>query len=273
MNRREFCAGISAAFLLHACGKAVEAVPADIEKKTILRFTVASDWHYGEPNTNYNLFFDEFKSAFSAFSQSSPSDFIVLNGDIIHNDPVLLQPAATKLKTLHPKLYVTQGNHDRVNEAAWTAAWGMPLNHDFTLNNQAFLLGTTATEKGMFQCPDMNWFTQKLEQYKGMDNIFIFLHITPVKWTSGAQDCSDFQELIKKYPNVRAVFNGHDHEQDSIKLLGNVPFMFDGHIGGSWGTYYRGFRVVELKDDNTVITYMMDPAKKINTTTFKKNMV
>ncbi|MFB9863598.1 metallophosphoesterase family protein [Rufibacter immobilis] len=114
-----------------------------------------------------------------------------------------------------------------------------------------------------------NGFAQKLEQYKQAKNIFIFLHITPVKWTSGAVDCPEFQQLLLKYPNVRAVFNGHDHEQDSIKLLENkIPFMFDGHIGGSWGTYYKGFRVVELKEDNSLVTYLMDPLQKKNQATF-----
>jgi len=39
--------------------------------------------------------------------------------------------------------------------------------------------------------------------------------------------------------------------------------MFDGHFGGSWGTGYRGFRVVELLDDGMLQTYLMDPDKKI----------
>jgi hypothetical protein len=43
----------------------------------------------------------------------------------------------------------------------------------------------------------------------------------------------------------------------------NIPFLFDSHVGGSWGTPYRGFRVVELLNDGTLVTYMMNPTEKL----------
>ncbi len=268
MKRRDFCKSVGMALVLQACGKSSIATSEEIEKKTIFRFAVASDWHYGEANTNYLESFDAFKLAFKEFSKGSPSEFLMMNGDIIHNTPSFLTPAANLLKTAHQNIYVTQGNHDRVTESVWEEAWGIKFNHDFTVGNQAVLLGTTVLPNGTYTCPNLNWFEQKLEQYKNAQNIFIFLHITPVKWTSGAVDCLDFQKMLEKYPNVRAVFNGHDHEQDHIKMLGKIPFMFDGHICGSWGTAYKGFRIVELKEDNSMVTFMMNPYNRINRTTF-----
>jgi hypothetical protein len=47
-----------------------------------------------------------------------------------------------------------------------------------------------------------------------------------------------------------------------------IPFMFDSHFGGSWGTTYRGFRVVELAKDNSFVTYIMNPKDKINLAAF-----
>ncbi|MCW3463137.1 metallophosphoesterase family protein [Chitinophaga nivalis] len=272
MNRRDFLRGVSAAVVIQACGKIVTAATRQhLSRETVFRFVVASDWHYGQPGTDATQFYHDLQKAFAAYQAQYPCEFFVLNGDVIHNDPALLLPAATLLKQLHPRLYVTRGNHDMVTPAAWEQAWGFPLCHDVVIKDQVILLGDTANEKGQYLCPDVSWFTAKLEQYKSASNIFIFLHITPVKWTKSGVDCPEFQDLIRKYPNVRAVFNGHDHDQDGVKLLDDkIPFLFDGHMGGSWGTDYRGFRVVELKTDGSMVSYLMNPYHKQAERTFAK---
>lgn len=256
--------------VITACGSVVKAATrGHLERKTVFRFAMGSDWHYGQPGTASAQFFHDLQSAFHTYQQENPCEFFVLNGDVIHNDPQLLLPASKLLKTLHPRIFTTRGNHDMVTAEAWQQAWGFPLNHDVVVKNQVILLGDTADEKGKYLCPDMPWFSQKLEQYKDAENIFIFLHITPVKWTDNAVDCPEFQALVKKYQHVRAVFNGHDHDQDSVKMLDSqVPFLFDGHVGGNWGTNYHGFRIVELKDDNSILTFVMNPHSKQDERTF-----
>jgi hypothetical protein len=42
-----------------------------------------------------------------------------------------------------------------------------------------------------------------------------------------------------------------------------LPYLFDAHFGGNWGTEYRGFRVVEVMKDNSILTYMMNPTVRI----------
>lgn len=51
-------------------------------------------------------------------------------------------------------------------------------------------------------------------------------------------------------------------------MLGNVPHLYDSHIGGNWGTSYKGFRIVEVLKDNTIQTYVMNPVSKVNNTTY-----
>lgn len=249
--------------LLMPGGMVTPVKAAAIRKKSILRFAVTSDGHYGESNTPFEAYFSTMTNALNNFHLTNPIDFCVINGDIIHNDPAFLQPASEAIKLCRMPVYVTKGNHDMVSGELWNQTWKMGINHDVVLKDNVLLLGATADEKGKYICPDQDWFTAKLKAYKDARNVFIFLHITPVKWTEHAVDCPHFQKLLSNSTHVSAVFNGHDHDQDGIKFLGNIPFLFDGHFGGSWGTAYRGFRIVELLEDNSLLTYMMDPFQKL----------
>ena len=65
--------------------------------------------------------------------------------------------------------------------------------------------------------------------------------------------------MLSKHKNVKAVFHGHEHDQDGIFKKDETSFIFDSHIGGSWGTDYKGFRVVEVLKNNSLVTYMMNP--------------
>jgi hypothetical protein len=176
----------------------------------------------------------------------------------------MLPLAKKHLDELKMPYHVTQGNHDRVNETVWKQTWNVPFNYSFTIGKQVFLLGTTSNEKGEYICPDLDWMHHQLEKYKHAHNIFLFIHITPVKWTDNAIDCPEFISLLKDYKNVRAVFNGHDHDQDDMKVKEGIPFLFDSHIGGSWGTSYKGFRMVEVMHDNTIATYISNAGAKLN---------
>ncbi|MEY3159885.1 MAG: hypothetical protein RLZZ49_1365, partial [Bacteroidota bacterium] len=40
--------------------------------------------------------------------------------------------------------------------------------------------------------------------------------------------------------------------------------IFDSHVGGNWGTAYRGYRIVELYKNGTMLTYIMNPTERIN---------
>jgi len=63
---------------------------------------------------------------------------------------------------------------------------------------------------------------------------------------------------------VRAVFHGHDHQEDDIKYFKNKPFIFSGHFGGSWGVEYKGYRIVEYSSVDSIITYQANPLAMAN---------
>jgi 3',5'-cyclic AMP phosphodiesterase CpdA len=271
ISRRKFIKDISSASLLLWGGSVLNITAAEakaLTKKSTLRFVVASDGHYGQPGTEFDAFQQMLIKHVTDFHAASPLDLCVVNGDIIHDGKELLTPAKAFLDKLPVKYYVTKGNHDLVSDEHWKEVWGMPVNHDVVVNNSGLLFATTSNEKGEYLSPDLAWMQTALEKHSKRKNVFIFIHIPQAKWTKNGIETPAFFELIKKHKNVRAVFHGHEHDQDSVKMVDNVPYMFDSHIGGSWGTSYRGFRVVELLKDNSIVTYILNPTEKLNQASF-----
>lgn len=266
MLRRKFLKEGSAALLILASGKIVRLSNQYEEwfEKPVLRFVVASDGHYGQKNTEYEKYFATLVDRINELHEENPFKFCVFNGDIIHDDKKWFTDAKKALDKLSMKYYVSQGNHDNCTADEWQQVWKMPVNIDFRVKKNSVLIGTTSNVEGTYLPPDIKWFSQKLEEHKTQQSIFIFVHINPVKQTAGSVNSPEFFELISRYKNVKAVFNGHDHDQDNIKMKGTIPFIFDSHVGGNWGTAYRGFRIVELRKDNSLLTYVLNPSEKIN---------
>jgi hypothetical protein len=227
-----------------------------------LRFAVASDGHYGQKNTDYELFFKDIVKHLNQEKKKNQLDFALFNGDLIHDDPKFLPLAKNAFDKLKMPYYTTQGNHDMVSKEVWQQTWGYPVNHDFVLGDYAFLLGTTSNEKGQYLCADVSWLSERLDFHANKKYVFIFLHITQKSWTKNAVDCPDVINAIEKHNNVAAIFHGHDHDEDSLKKISDQSprnYFFDGHFGGSWGTPYRGYRIVEIYKDETVYTYQFNP--------------
>ena len=267
MNRRKFLKQSSATLLVLGSGKIIklnENYQDWLSKKPVLRFVVASDGHYGQKDTEFEKYFNELTGHINDLHAKDPFAFCVFNGDIIHDDKKWLPDSKKVLDKLALKYYVSQGNHDRCTSEEWEQLWGMPVNLDFTNKKNSFLIGTTSNAEGTYLPPDINWFAKKLEEHKKQDNIFVFVHINPVKLTKYGVESKEFAELLLTYKNIKAVFNGHDHDEDSIRMFNNTPYIFDAHVGGNWGTDYRGFRIVELRKDNSLLTYVLNPIEKLN---------
>ena len=271
ISRRHFVKNISfaSAFFMGGGFQSLSSQDVDALKDQVkMRFAVASDAHYGQPNTPYEAMMDTIIDKINLFHGSNPLDFCVMNGDIVHDEKSFLAQAKQKIDGLKVPYFVTRGNHDKCSSDYWEQVWNMPLNHQKVVKNSLVLLGDTSNEQGTYVSPDLAWLEAQLEANKKRKNIFLFLHIPQAKWTKNGIETPAFFELIKKYPNIRAVFHGHEHDQDGVQMIGKLPFLFDSHIGGSWGTPHKGFRVVELLNSGTVITYLMDPTVKKNELTY-----
>jgi DNA repair exonuclease SbcCD nuclease subunit len=265
-SRREFIKGLSYGAALVVGGSFQSLSASEIfhsRSKVKLRFLVASDSHYGQANTAYDAMLDEFLKEANQFHISNPLDFCVINGDIIHDEPKFMPEAKLKYDQLNIPYFVTKGNHDKISDDEWNSIWEMPVNHQVEIDKNGIILVTTSNVNGDYLSPNLEYLRTQLDASTKLKNVFLFVHIPQTKRTNNGIETPAFFELLENYPNVKAVFHGHEHDQDGITFKSDIPFIFDAHIGGSWGTKYRGFRVVELMKDNSIVTYMMNPREEI----------
>ncbi|MFT5886087.1 MAG: putative phosphodiesterase [Arcticibacterium sp.] len=265
-TRREFIRRFSAAATLITVSgfQSLQAEEFMNGKDAVkLRLIIASDAHYGQPDTPFKKMSETFVEKANAFHQAASCDFCVLNGDIIHNEAKFMPIAKRTFDKLNMPLYATQGNHDHVTPMAWEEIWGMPVNHTFSKKGYKIILTTTSNEAGEYLSPNLPWLSNALEKAKDK-SVLLFVHIPQTKWTRHAIETPAFFELLSKHKNVKAVFHGHEHEEDGIYIKNEIPFVFDSHIGGSWGTDYKGFRVVEVMKNGNIVTYMMNPDVEIS---------
>jgi len=267
-TRRDFIKKLSlgSAFLLTGGLEVLNAKDVlAMRARVAFRFVVASDGHYGQPNTEFDSFFNTLTAQINTFHQKQPIQACIINGDIIHDETTLMSASKQKLDALKMPYYVTQGNHDHATAEYWQQVWQVPLNYEATFKKNTLMMMSTSNEKGEYLSPDLKWLDNRLAAHKKQNNVFLFLHIPQYKWTKYAIDTPAFFDVVNKYKNVRAAFHGHEHEEDGIKMKDGIPYVFDAHFGGNWGTAYRGFRVVEvMKDNSSIITYMMNPAEKLS---------
>ncbi len=222
------------------------------------RFAVASDGHLGEPNTPSDQYFTDLLMALKSLHQNAPIQFVVINGDLVHQTSTdLLPKAKAYLDQLPIPYYVTRGNHDRVSLNQWESVWGYATNHIVERQEATLVLLDTSNEAGDYLCGDSQWLNTTLKNTRSDRPIFLFMHIPYFRNTSGTDVCTDILTVLNKYPNVRAIFHGHDHTKDIGLTLGQT-ILFDGHFGSSWGTAYRGYRVVEGHPSNSYFTYQYD---------------
>ena len=135
----------------------------------------------------------------------------------------------------------------------------------------AFLVLNTADDKGNYVCPDIDWTKTHLQQSASKKQLFVFMHITPLSWTKNGLSCPDIVELFNNQQNLKAVFHGHDHDQDDVKENNGKYYFFDSHVAGNWGTAYNGYRIVEVLKSGEILTYQMNPSsqQKVNNKDFR----
>lgn len=231
-----------------------------------LRFAIASDGHLGDAKADDSTGdFADLVGALNSANSATPLDFVVLNGDLAdHGGVADEKKAKAALAALTMPLLVTQGNHDRLAAEEWTAVWGAPTNQVLTYGDYSLILANTSNQAGDELCADTAWLAQGLQKTSSQRAVLVVMHVTPNTWTQFGVNCPDVRTLIAGAGNVRAVFNGHDHDQVGVKMSLGVRYFFDGHFGGHWGTAEKTFREVELSPNELTTTVRTLSGKELN---------
>ena len=222
----------------------------------LLRIAAASDLHFGEAGTDYERFADVLIERLNAVHARTPLDLVVLNGDLTHHERFLAD-LHTRLKGLKPRLLAVQGNHDGATDEQWRNVWGHGFNHVLSVQGVRIVAAATSNAAGDYLCADGAWLAEQLDA-AGTDPVIVAFHITPMTWTKWGIDCPATVRLLGDHRNVVAVLNGHDHDEYGLKTAEGVPYLFDSHAGGHWGTDFRGFRVLELYANGRIETRVTD---------------
>jgi len=238
-----------------------------------LRFALVSDGHYGQPNTEYDQFYSNMVGWMQKEHKENHLDFVIVNGDLVHNRPDLLPKVKTTyLEKFGVPFYTIPGNHDFADAAIWKSVFGYEDTYTVDKGDIGLVFANTADTQGKYVCPNVNFLKASFEKFKDKSIVFVILHIPPHQWTPEDKtifvDCPEVIELMHSYPNIKAAFHGHDHSQDGVKYTNKLPHLFDSHFGGDWGTDYKGYRIVEVDLDNKIGTYQVNASQnpKLNST-------
>ncbi|MBB6270754.1 3',5'-cyclic AMP phosphodiesterase CpdA [Pedobacter cryoconitis] len=241
--------------------------------KLKLRFAIASDGHYGQPDTPFKKDHENIIQWLNEAHHVSPLNFVIINGDLVHDRPELLKEVKNNYyDRLKVPFYAIPGNHDHADTATWKSVFGYEDNYSFENNGIGFILANTSNTKGTYIAPNADFMKRELEKFKDLKTVFVILHIPPHLWgpENSFVDSPETVSLLHSYPNVKAVFHGHDHNLDAVFYTNKLPHFFDSHIGGNWGTSYRGYRIVEVDEANKITTYQVNASKSplLNETSF-----
>jgi|GEM_PF-248485 Predicted phosphohydrolases len=238
-----------------------------------LRFAIASDGHLGDAKAaDPAQDFADLVEAFNGVSATAGLDFAVLNGDLTDRGGVANEEKAkAALAGLTMPVLVTQGNHDRLTAEQWNAVWGAPANQALTYGGYSLILVNTSNQAGDELCANTAWLAEALKETAGQGAVLVVMHVTPNTWTKYGVDCPEVRSMIAAAGNVRAVFNGHDHDQIGMKMSLGVRYFFDGHFGGHWGTAQKTFREVELNPNGLTTTVRTTTGEELSRSSFSWN--
>lgn len=239
-----------------------------------LRFALASDGHYAQPGTDSDFFYSQLITWLSKEHEQNHLDFVIINGDLVHNRPDLLPKVKeTYLDKLPVPYHTIPGNHDFADAKIWKNVFGYEDKYTLEFDDIGFVLANTADTRGRYVCPDNAFLKASFDRFKSKKVVFAILHIAPHQWLPEENkiflNCAKTVELLHAYPNIKATFHGHDHSLDSVRYTSKLPHFFDSHFGGNWGTDYKGYRIVEVGQDNQISTYQVNASQnpKLNTNT------
>lgn len=218
----------------------------------VFKFITASDGHFGQPDTDFKT---SHINLIEAIQKEENVDFVVFNGDLIHDNPIYMPQVKDIYDSMEIPYYVVKGNHDRISEVKWTQLWNQPADHFFPYKGQyGVLILNSSNEAGDYLCVNTEFLKSALAELTLMSKIFVFIHISQNDWTRHGIGCREVMDILGENPKVKAIFHGHDHDVDGLMWNKKKPYFWSGHFGGSWGNPFPSYRICEVDENGKTRT-------------------
>jgi len=245
------------------------------EDSIILRIIVAGDGHFGENYvpwenqyaTTWEIRYEKIIYWLNNEIESNGVDFIVFNGDNVHDDNTLLSEVKVFFDRIKTNYYVVHGNHDFSTDEQWERIWGYSWNYVFEKENYAFVLLNSSYAPNSYNCGNNVWLRKVLHEHEDKDGVFVFCHIPQHPWISQNDTikellCPKLTSTLLSCENLKMVIYSHCHDCDGHNKMtyknSEIDFFFTGHFG-HWGLPYYGYRVIEIYDDGSIKTFQYNP--------------
>lgn len=242
-----------------------------------LKFAQISDVHFftGETNTTFKLTAESSKLLDDAIEQinTTPNiSFVMFTGDQIdkafEKELSAFLPHAEKLKM---PWYFAFGNHDTMLDGYLTPLTYMELvkkhNPNFIYDKpyysfvpqkgyKAIVLDTIIrdrlTSNGQISKEQLNWLDNEIKN-SPKDVILIFMHVPIVEPYSSPGhrllNANEVEEVLNKYKNPIAVFQGHYHGA-MIKQKDNIVYISTPALV----SYPNAFRIINITNGKNKVT-------------------
>ena len=219
-------------------------------KNDIISFGIIADLHYADKekwrNRHYRDSYEKLTKCIETFNELKPA-FIVELGDFIDANEKEIEIGYLKkidgmFGQFHGDRYYVLGNHDlavlsKEEFLSITGSGGKYYSFDYGSYHFVVLDGNynkdgTDYNQGNFDwtetyihAPQQEWLRKNLK--KAHDNtVFVFVHQTLHDKTSayGVKTACKVRSILEEAGNVRAVFQGHDHQGD-YKLINGIHYV------------------------------------------------
>ncbi|MEN8191509.1 MAG: PQQ-binding-like beta-propeller repeat protein [Bacteroidota bacterium] len=213
------------------------------------KFAWITDSHIGFKGADKEL--SEVVNLINSFNDI---DFVIASGDITEKGMNSeLEKANSILSNLEKPLFIIPGNHDnKWSESGCTKFKEIWDDDKFThiTNNTAYIgINSSVTLRGgggHFTPEDIKWLKEELDEIDSTKGIVLITH-HPVN-----EDIDNWYELtnlLRNY-NIKAVLNGHEHNNKILKYNGIPAAMGRSTLSQNKKSY--GFTLVENSEDAMV---------------------
>jgi len=238
-----------------------------------ISFGIITDLHYADKdawcNRHYRKSFEKLKKCIETFNELKPA-FIIELGDFIDESVKTIEIGYLKkidsvFSQFNGDRYYVLGNHDLpalskeeflsitgFREKYYSFEYGsyhfIVLDGNYNRDGSDYNAGNFHWIETYIHAPQQEWLKKNLEKACAKE-VFVFVHQTLHDESSvyGVKNASGVRNILEEAGNVRAVFQGHDH-QGIYRFINRIHYVtLHGAVEGQ-GLKDNSFAIVNINN-------------------------